>query len=348
MHALLAGALVVAGCGGADLISSGSGDRFNGGVDTSVFDPKLLPPVTRSSSTKVQSLCANADGSLNVPCYPAQTVFVAGKQIKVYNLFGTSALRTTPATGSPLFPILAPTSTTTPTAYAVNGCSAGHATSPQTDAFPLDQQFTVFSGLPVTPPAAQPALSLLMPLMQVTANGTTCNDLKSIDSIIAGNEGAKVTSDAPSLQLYAGVDPTAAFFRLDSAAKVAEPSCGSAPGCKLFWYQGLIGGYLDAGRVPLATDPTSGKLAVVAMDGVIVNGKSFSNAYDDKAVILPLPPGDPAYSPVVRLRQFALPTGKSVGDYNSICAAAPCPAGSVDMTKTTDSFNTIFIVGLPQ
>jgi hypothetical protein len=119
----------------------------------------------------------------------------------------------------------------------------------------------------------------------------------------------------------------------------------TSPPLKSAWFKGLLGFYVDGGPVPV--DSTGN---VIAMDGIIVNGSSFANAFDANAVILPALPGEDAYSPVVRLRQFSAESGKKAGDYVGICAtgATGCPGNYVKMESTTDSFNTIFIAAQPQ
>ena len=58
-----------------------------------------------------------------------------------------------------------------------------------------------------------------------------------------------------------------------------------------------------------------------------------------------------AWSPLVRLHNFPLPSGKKIGDYNGICQAGQtgCPASYIPAASiAVASFNTIFIVAPPQ
>src|SRR5205807_1121834 len=103
--------------------------------------------------------------------------------------------------------------------------------------------------------------------------------------------------------------------------------------------------FLDGGTVPL---DSTGK-SFLYMDGVILDAGvgAFSKVTDQNVIILPFKPGDAGYSPIVRLFDFPLPPGHTLGDgtYTGICRTPPCtdPA-QVDITTITAApFNTIFV-----
>jgi hypothetical protein len=341
---LLAASAVAVGCGGSN--SSTTPDSYNGVVtfDTSgqSLDLKFQPiPSGTTIATALQNLCDKppSDADLKVttrPCYPAQVGYAKGKMVKFYNVLNTgTAVRTTP-TGSapPLFPMPA---ASFPAAYNFPGtCTKGPTFDPVNDAFRRDTQYPILSVLPLPTTAFGVNVLPIYNAYSVSAAGNTCNDLKYEDSILAGNFGAKRSDQPAALQLWAPIDMTVNIMALGTS--LAAPVATA-------WYDGLQLNYLDGGRIPVDPDGN-----VVAMDGVILNGASFANAYDNKAVLLPAVPGDDSYSPVVRLRQFSMPSGKAPGDFVGICptGATNCPSNYVKMESTTASFNTIFIVSIPQ
>jgi hypothetical protein len=349
LPALLAASLA-AGCGG----SSSSADTYNGVVDPSVFDSKFLP-ITSSSATALKSLCTSGDQPVSTPCYPVQTGYAHGKKVRFFNVvFGGTAVRTSPTSGNPMFapcidsnknPVTCQLAASVQTAVYnfPNSCAQGPAYNPQTDAYIESVQYPIFAQLPLATTTFGVTIFPLVQLFPVTVSGNTCNDLKSAGSIAAsgaqgGLYGAQAAAASSGLNLWAMVDPSANFQSL-SGPGGGPPPLGSS------WYLGLQGFYLDGGKVPVDSSGIA-----LAMDGVILNGSTFANAYDNQAVILPAMPGEDAYSPVVRLRQFALPTGKKLGDFTDLCplGSTSCAANQVDMSKTTSSFNTIFIVAQPQ
>jgi hypothetical protein len=108
------------------------------------------------------------------------------------------------------------------------------------------------------------------------------------------------------------------------------------------WYRGLMLGYLDGGQVPV---DAQGQL--VAMDGVLLSpAGATSRPSDPKAVLLPFLPGEAGYSPIVRLRPFTLPAGKSLGAFTGLCrAGAECAASELDESQVTSPASlTLFIV----
>ena len=339
LPALLASVLAV-GCG-ADLNQA---DAYNGVVvnDGTSLDAKFLPITSTSSSTLIAHCTTPptvpglpALKAAATPCYPAQVGFAKGKPFAFYNvLSGGTAVRTTPTGNAPpLFPMKA---ATFPAVYNFPGnCSKGKAFDARLDAYNRDIQYPIFSVLPLPTTAFGVNVLPIENLYSVSVTGNTCNDLKSSDSIVAGKFGAKPAA-ATGLQLWAVIDQNANLMALSPTA-AAPVGTG--------WYDGLQLKYLDGGRIPVDSDGN-----VIAMDGVILNGSSFASAFDNQAVIVPAAPGDDAYSPVVRLNQFTLPSGSKLGDFVGVCAkgAATCPSNYVRIESTSPSFNTIFIVSTPQ
>jgi hypothetical protein len=84
------------------------------------------------------------------------------------------------------------------------------------------------------------------------------------------------------------------------------------------------------------------------MDGAIVDPTTDAPVFPvntPRAVVLPAVPGQAGYSPIVRLHDFPLPSGASLGQYTAICTnLTNCQPNEIDLTKAGPSFNTIFIV----
>ena len=308
---LLALGLSSGGCGPD---AAASPDPFNGAIDATVLDVKLLPSTDRK-------LCPSGN------CYPGQQGYAHGQAVFFYNL-GT-------APGTPLAASLARP------VFAFSDCKPNAEFDAQRDAYPRDQQFPIFSALPL---ASTQANAVVLPLARLTpvtgAQGSTCNDLKddrsigSEDGASAGHLGAKAAAPT-DVVLWAVVDRFGAALNPGSPALTAELQPG--------WYRGLALGYLDGGKV--AVD-ASGNL--VAMDGVILNPAAPaapSKATDAKVILLPFVPGEAGYSPLVRLHTFTLPAGKTPGSYTGLCAGTGCAATDVDLTLATKAASsTLFIV----
>ncbi len=330
LPALLAGCLA-AGCGSD---SSTTPDRYNGAIDPSGLDAKFTP-ITSAASTALKALCT---GGAPTPCYPAQTGYAHGTPVRFYNVLNAgSAVKTgTVGKSGSLFPLVS--TLQTQVFNFPNNCSKGRSIDPRFDAFTFDFQYPVFRSLPLVNTAFGVNVLPLVSLFSVSASGNTCNDIKSADSIDAGDFGAKASPAPVGVQLWAAVDASANFASLTSAT---TPSPAPVPAqLHQMWIHGLQGSYLDGGKVPVDANGN-----IVAMNGVILNGATFANAYDNQAVILPAVPGDDGYSPVVNLYQFAMPSGRTLGSYTDICpVGATCAANQVPFGSTTAPFNTIFIV----
>jgi hypothetical protein len=340
---LLAAALLAA-CGG----SGSQADAYTGVVDTTTWDAKFLP-ITSAAASNVQALCGPT-ANRTLPCYSIQSGFVRGKPIKFYTVLnaGKSVLtKPTSTTGTPAPPVFPLAASPQPSVFNPGNCSKGKPYDPRLDAYPSDAQFPIFGALPLATTTFGLNIMPLYNFYQVDVSGLTCNDMKSADSVFAGDFGAKLSSKASSMQLLAMVDPLIPW------SSPAGPTNVTQPQLKPAWFKGLLGYYVDGGPVPV-----DGSGNVIPMDGVIINpagSSSFANVFDDSAVILPAQPGEDAYSPVVRLLQYRADSGKKAGDYVGICArgATGCPANYVKIEDTDQptnpvSHDTIFIVAQPQ
>ena len=240
-----------------------------------------------------------------------------------------------------------------------NSCTPNSSYNPQQDQYPRLSQAPVFDGLPLASTNTS-FFALVWPVVAtygVTGvSGMTCNDIKdsrSIGSKNAPGSFGSVRTDAPtSYQMWPVIDPTAYVVPFDTALSTPLAPFGASLG----WYKGLQLRYLNGGRVPTRTvpdpaDPAKIITSLVVMDAAILNPASgFSSVITQKAVVFPAAPGDDAWSPVVRLHNFALPSGKKLGDYNGICPLGQtCPASYIPAASIqATSFNTIFVVAPPQ
>ena len=230
--------------------------------------------------------------------------------------------------------------------------------NPQTDPYPRLTQGAVFNSLPFAATNTS-FFSIVWPVVAtygVTGiSGMTCNDLKDSRSIgsadAPGSFGAVRTSLATSYQLWPVIDSAAYVYPLDPAL-----SKSSKQVVNLGWYKGLQLRYLDGGAIPTKdvpdpADPNKTIKTLVVMDAAIENAGSFSSVTVQKGIVFPAAPGDDAWSPVVRLHNFSVPSGKKIGDYNGICQLGQtgCPASYIPAASiATSSFNTIFVVAPPQ
>ena len=231
--------------------------------------------------------------------------------------------------------------------------------NPQTDPFPRLTQGAVFSALPFAATNTS-FFAIVWPVVAtygVTGvGGAACNDLKdsrSIGSTAApGAFGAVRTDIATSYQMWPVIDSSAFVYPLDPSLSTATKEV-----VNLGWYKGLQLRYLDGGPIPTRdlpdpADPTRTARTLVVMDAAIENaGGAFSPVTVPKGIVFPAAPGDDAWSPIVRLHNFAVPAGKKIGDYNGICQPGQtgCPASYIPAASiATSSFNTIFVVAPPQ
>ncbi len=239
-----------------------------------------------------------------------------------------------------------------------NSCTPDRSYDPRLDQYRRLSQGPIFDSLPLATSNTS-FTAIVYPIVAtygVTGiSGMTCNDLKdsrSVGSKAAPGKFGAVRTDAPtSYQMWPVIDPTANILQFDTA--LSTPVAGTVESA-VGWYKGLEVRYLDGGRIPtkVVTDASGGSVtSLVVMDAAIINPSSgFSAVTAQKAIVFPAAPGDDAWSPLVRLHNFALPSGKKIGDYNGICQAGQtCPASYIPAASiAVASFNTLFIVAPPQ
>jgi hypothetical protein len=371
-----------AGCGG----TTTDADPYAGAVFASdgtvyAFDSKFL---ASTDNTFCKPL------GLSTPCYPVQTGYANGKKIQFYNLIsllfeGTSLTVPAPPQIGPVItsnlPSPIPVSITTKNAdnsggshvdVFPNNCTPDFDYDPRLDAYTKTSQGPVFDSLPLAGASTKQFVWPVVATYQVSGvSGETCNDIKDSRSIAKATDaapgafGARRTAVPTSYELWPVLDMTANLAPFSSAVSTpTDPSWGP----KLGWYRGLQLRYLDGGPIPTATVPDPNNPAntittLVPMDGVLLAtiytndppAVNIVKVQTNYSVLLPAAPGDDAYSPIVRLHTFALPSGKKIGDYHGVCPvgtpAGTCPADYVDITKaeTNLSFDpTIFIASTPQ
>ena len=328
-------ATLFAACGSpVDTPANFSGDAYQGAADTSVLDAKLQPSFSKTLCQGQTPCYASVSGYVNgvsIPFYIAGA-FTSADTVKLPIAFGPKQVARASSDNSGGFDI---------DTFRGSACTAGPAQDPVRDAFGTDHQYPVLLDLPVAPNTS--SKSLTYPIATTYAvNGVTgqCNDLKtsvsiSTDPTMPGRNGAVQPPTSSGYEVWLLGDLSVNFF--DLSGKLTQMPLG--------WFKGLLIGAVGGpgNAIPLdATDTTKFKF----MEGAIQNAPgSFSNVTDAKAVVLPYPPGDPKYSPLVHLHNFALPAGKKIGDFKGICQAGqvPCPSNYINDLSGT-AFNTIFIV----
>ncbi len=321
-------------------------------------------------------------------CYPAQEGFSQGGPIYFYNLVSMSATITptktcvagaTCASGSVPNPI--PVSVADPQLLGGGGmhvdliqgsCTPGPAYNgnvQRTTSYSTTTQFPLFNALPLATTAFGAIVYPIAATYTVTLNAQeNCNDLKDWRSIAnstnpgGGSYGATRSANPSGYRLMAPIDPN--YTVPAYAAPGTTPKYPLAPipgalnpnyGAELGWFEGLQVPFLDGGPIPTTTvtnpDGSTGT-ALQAMEGVLVDpasSSSFSDVTDQKVVLLPYPPGDPNYSPIVRLHDYHLQSGQTIGTVTSICQQEPCAATSADFSKASATpYYIIFIASTPQ
>lgn len=313
----LALALSAMSCGDSDPAS----DTFQGYIDASGLDTKFQPAGT----------CSSGGGK----CYVPQTLTVNGDPVLVYNLGLVANPDTTKAKPPPAITV----DSIATTAYDFpDGCIAGHAFDARTDAYALDEQYPVFTKLPVANTSS--TAPAVVPLMKVVSwHGSEkydCNAIKSATSVDKGNFTLTQQEDET---------PVVALRYIIAPSKV-QLADGSEYAPPLGWYKGLLLNYLDAGQVPVQKidDPAGAKYNLVTMDGVLVHPTTGTSAVTaNNVLVLFARPGEVGWSPVVKLREFTATGTSKPADYKSLCYDAPCAAGTVDMSKATKYTGTLFL-----
>lgn len=298
------------------------GDKFQGYIDGSALDTKFQPGGT----------C----GANKAKCYVPQSVSVNGDTVAVFNL-GLVTNPNTDKTKAP--PSIAVDSITTTVYDFPEGCIPGPAYDPRTDAYDQDQQYPVYSKLPVANTSS--TAPAVVPLTRVVAwNGSgkyTCNVIKSATSV---DEGDFVLTKK---------DDSAVAVRFVIAPFEVRSVDGSTYTPPLGWYKGLLLNYLDAGNVPTemvqSSPDTDPKPYLVPMDGVLVqpSGTGTSSPTANNVIVLRARPGEVGWSPVVRLREFKAVAPNTPASYKSLCYDPPCAATSVDMSKATTYTGTLYL-----
>lgn len=302
-------ALILGGCGAAP----SQGDAYKGVIDGSALDAKLLPGKCGSQ-----------------PCYQQLTAYAKGSPVYFY-LLGAQATSTLP----PLKAANAPAVYRLPDGQ----CEPVAGYDPMRDAYPSQSQFPIFTALPTAARAGVLVLPFVSVVDAVGAGGFPCNAVKDATSVATdggtGRFGLQPDpAKSPTVSLWAVVDP---------AAPLNPASPDSTLATAYGWYRGLLLTYLDGGPVPVSA---GGELQ--AMDGVILDPAgvtTFAKPTDPKVVLLPYRPGEPGYSPIVRLHSWRLPAGRVGGDYTGLCLSGmSCGPKEVNFTQAAPAaFNTIFI-----
>lgn len=318
-----------------------SGDAYNGVFDSGALDAKFVPVASKVT-------CHGSSA-----CYSPQTGFANGAKVFFYNAgaLPTPLLPGT-KTPAPLTPALASHNSDGSGGIGAdvfpNSCSPGPVFNPQADAFPTNRQSPVLDSLPLATSAFGAIVWPLVSIYGVTGvQGEQCNDIKSHDSIAsagasaAGEYGARRTTAPNSYEVWLLLDPALNVF--GTAGQLLNGLNSTIP---FAWYRGLQVPYVAGPRIP--TD-ASGNFLV--QEGVILDpvGSGFEKTITSLAILLPYGPADDGFSPIIRLHDYSLPTGKKLGDFKSVCpvgAPRPCAADSVDMTSSSvgNAFNTLFIV----
>jgi len=362
-------ALLAAVCAcGPDWHAGGDVDPYNGVIDNSSGTPTFtgtnttaqgalyvnFQPFVPSSSQRAQ--CNNATS-----CYLPITGFAAGKAIKFF-VAGRMSSNTPPfqpasCDSSNLHCTYAPTIAN----HYTDGGGGFHADvfphsctpapyDPVQDAFQRDQQWPIADSLPLNNAnLSSPHTPLgLAAIYSVTGvSGETCNDLKYAASVSGGKFGAKRAAAPSAFEVWMIFDPT---------VPVLVAAGGAALPTSSYWFEGLQASYLNGGPVPL---DASGNL--IAMDGVILDPSSggFEVTTTNNAIVLPAQPGDDAFSPIVRLHDFTLPSGKKLGDYKGVCVIGDTACetahkndfvllSSLSASALKAAFNVVFLAVSPQ
>jgi hypothetical protein len=265
--------------------------------------------------SKFQSgICPTATSSTaRCTSYNAQQGFVRGQPIFFYNMGGFTAMTSIRPSD------LKALDSTVAYQFATGQCSPGKDFDTRNDQYPAKTQFPIFATLPL--PARTGAVPTL-PFVNVKAFGTDAQF------------GAKA-SGANEVRLWAVIDPVLPL-NPGAAADFKPEGYG--------WHNNLLLSYLDGGPVPV-----NEKGEVQSMEGVLLDPPgvtTFGRPTDARAILLPFRRGEAGFSPVVRLRSFRIPTGKTYGDFTGICATGMnCAANEVNLPSLPPTnFNTIFIV----
>jgi len=313
------------------------GDRYYGPIDATALDAKLRP----ATGTR----CPTGQS----PCYPPQEVSVRGQTVRIYNMGTVSSGLTFTAGGT-----LSGATFVAGAAYAYHfpdQCEPDLAYDPYWDPYPGDQQFPIFSALPLAP--TPPSTAVVLPIVRVVGvdevADNPCNALKKTASVEAGMFGAVAADRVTAFEarLWAVIDPGAWVVPL-SATSTFLPRFG--------WSRGLIFSYLDGGKVPL--NPAGN---ILVMDGLVVDSvgsgtcpgtgaTGCSTLTANRVIILPFGPDEAQYSPIVRLRHFRASGGAAPSAYTAICTRALATGGLPPCTGAPNEvdISSVALTGLEE
>ncbi len=309
-------ALGAVSCGG----SNEPNDPYMGVIDGTALESKFLPGTCDKEK-----------------CYQPMTGSIGGTPFPFYNM-GFVEKAKLPDDGTAEKRPVVPTRLVKMNAYDFPGeCQkSGKEYDFRTDAYREDVQYPVFDSLPLASSSA-PVLPLVKIQSWTTPSKHACNAIKNAQSLKDGVFGG--SSGNERIALIAPID-------LSVAVKPLTPESTFLH--FLGWYRGLQLGYFDGGKVPV---DEKGNLKV--MDGVFVKPASGTIPKPNEStatLVFQARPGEEAWSPVVRLREFTVPDTASPGDYKSLCydpSIEGCPAGSIDMSQLNNYSGLLFVAGLP-
>lgn len=325
-------------------------DPYWGYVDGTAFDSKFLPVAADPTSPVPPTNQVRCPGGA---CYPAQTGYVAGRSIKFYNLWqlqsSTAVSTASGGLGLPKdslnAPLFAPKLATMKAYDLGSGCSAGPELDPVRDAYRQDVQYPVFGHLPLRPASTTTTLYPFVAVYGVTGlSSPPCNGIKTTESLGAsdGSTGGKFSAvadaDPKGYAIWAALDGTNTRIALLGPDSTALQSG---------WYKNMQLMFMNGGSIPV--DPVTGNFKV--MDGVKLYSGAPGNSRptEHQMILLPKAPGDPDYSPIVRLHDFNMGTNPP-GFYTGICSNSSGTCGPNDVPielATASPFWNIFIVAAP-
>jgi hypothetical protein len=304
------------------------GDAYQGVIDAIGLDSKFQPPSCGASK-----------------CYQPVKAY-AGTEFAFYN-FGLLAKTDKLLLTDSAQRLVLPTSAVKGTTYDfTESCTTGKEFDLRMDAYREDVQYSVFDTLPLanTSSSAPSVLPLVKTKSWTGVSQYTCNAIKDDMSLTDGDFGG--LAEGESFALRPVIDLSVTFKSLSDTSTFAP-----LPG----WYHSLQFVFLDGGAVPvedvqIGTGDTAKTVqAVKMMDGVWLKPTSSTAKPTDATakLVFQAKPGDPDWSPVVRLREYTAPS--STTTYKSLCyLPIDCAVDSIDMSKATTAGGVLFLVSAPQ
>lgn len=318
---LAAAAAFALGCGSSSTpdFNQSFPDPYEGSVDYSVLATAPLPPDPKGLTPAV---CGTKR------CYYAATGQAQGQPVTFF------AFDAIPATASPA-PVLTLAGVTATEYDFPTGCDATGTFDPVQSAYRPDAQYPVFSQVPQNVTGRPPALPLVQISQVGGLSGWSCQDFKSSTSVLKAEEGASAVAQ-PHVYLRPVIDQTAPVKPSKPSFFVPHPG----------WWNNLQLAYLEGGEVPV---DANGNLVV--MEGALLDSTPGVTAKltDPNAVVLAFQPGQPGYSPLVALHEFAVPAGHTASSYTSLCTTpGNCRPNEVDPSQWSSAPSlTVFLVASP-